>query len=118
MTEDNTLPVGNQLINAPEWSGSLWSVYAFQDNPLRGLEIGGGVFAVGDRKADFANQVDVDGYVRVDLFARYGINDNISLALNVDNLFDENYVEGVVFGPNFIQPGTPRSVFGMVRIIF
>ena len=117
VTKDNALPVGNRLINAPEWSGSLWTAYAFQDKPLRGLEIGGGVFVVGDRKADFDNRVDVDGYVRVDLFARYEINDTISLALNVDNLFDENYIEGVD-DPNFMDPGAPRSVFGTVQIKF
>ena len=115
--KDNTLPVGNQLINAPKWSGSLWTTYAFHGNPLRGLEIGGGVFVVGDRKADFANQVDVDGYARVDLFARYEVNDNISLALNVDNLFDENYIDGVN-GSNFMDPGAPRSVFGAVQVKF
>ena len=118
ITKDNTLPTGNQLINAPKWSGTLWATYAFQNNPLRGLEIGGGVFLVGDRKADFTNQVDVDGYARADLLARYEINDNISLALNVDNLFDEDYVEGVVFGPNFIEPGAPRSLFGTVQVKF
>ena len=117
VTKDNTLPVGNRLVNAPKWSGSLWATYAFQGSPLRGLEIGGGVFVVGDRKADFANQVDVDGYARVDLFARYAINDNISLALNIDNLFDENYIEGVG-GSNFMDPGAPRSVFGTVQVRF
>ena len=117
VTKDNTLPVGNQLVNAPKWSGSLWATYAFQGSPLRGLEIGGGVFVVGDRKADFANQVDIDGYARVDLFARYEISDNISLALNIDNLFDENYIEGVS-GSNFMDPGAPRSVFGTVQVRF
>ena len=117
VTKDNTLPVGNRLINAPKWSGSLWTTYAFQGNPLRGLEIGGGVFLVGDRKADFANQVNVDGYARVDLFARYEINDNISLALNVDNLFDENYIDGVDTAVR-MDPGAPRSVFGTVQVKF
>ena len=117
VTKDNTLPVGNQLINAPNWSGSLWTTYAFQDNPLRGLEVGGGVFAVGDRKADFDNRVDVDGYARVDLFARYDVNDNIGLALNIENLFDKKYVEGVS-GPSFVDVGAPRSVFGTVQVKF
>ena len=117
VTKDNALPVGNRLINAPEWSGSLWTAYAFQDKPLRGLEVGGGVFAVGDRKADFDNRVDVDGHARVDLFARYEVNDNIGLALNIENLFDKKYVEGVR-DPNFIDVGAPRSVFGTVQIRF
>ena len=117
VTKDNTLPVGNRLINAPEWSGSLWTTYAFQDNPLRGLEVGGGVFVIGDRKADFANDVDVDGHARVDLFARYEVNESINLALNIENLFDKKYVEGVD-DPNFVDVGAPRSVFGTVQIKF
>ena len=117
ITKDNALPAGNRLINAPEWSGSLWTTYAFQDNPLRGLEVGGGVFVIGDRKADFANDVDVDGHARVDLFARYEVNESINLALNIENLFDKKYVEGVD-DPNFVDVGAPRSVFGTVQIKF
>ena len=92
--------------------------YAFQDNPLRGLEVGGGLFVAGDRKADLANRVNVDAHARVDLFVRYKVNETVSLALNVDNLFDEYYVGGVYYNPNTITPGAPRSVFGTIQIEF
>ncbi len=117
ITKDNRFPVGNRLINSPDWSGSLWTTYAFQDNSLRGLELGGGLFVVGDRKADLTNRVNVDAHARVDLFARYKVNETISLALNVDNLFDENYVEGL-FSATYIEPGAPRSVFGTIQVEF
>ena len=110
ITKDNRLPVGNRLVGAPAWSGSLWTTYAFQDNPLRGLEVGGGLFVVGDRKADLANRVNVDAHARVDLFARYKVNETVNLALNVDNLFDEYYAGGLYYGE--IEPGAPRSLFG------
>lgn len=42
----------------------------------------------------------------------------LQVLYNVDNLFDENYVEGVVFGPNFIEPGAPRSLFDTVQVKF
>ena len=118
ITKDNRLPVGNRLVNAPAWSGSLWTTYAFQDNPLRGFEVGGGLFVVGGRKADLANRVNVDAHARVDLFARYKVNETVTLALNVDNLFDEYYVGGVYYNPNTITPGAPRSVFGTIQIEF
>ena len=118
ITKDNRLPVGNRLAGAPDWSGSIWTTYAFQDNPLRGLEVGGGLFAMSGRKADLANKVDADAYARVDLFTRYKVNETVSLALNVDNLFDEYYAEGLYYGSNFIVPGAPRSVFGTIQIEF
>ena len=93
ITKDNTLPVGNRLTNVPEWSGSLWAMHSFQTQSLRGLEVGGGVFVVGDRKGDFANKIGTDAYARVDLAARYEVNDNVDLAFNIDNLFDEKYAE-------------------------
>ena len=117
ITKDNRLPVGNRLVNVPQWSGSLWTTYAFQDNPLRGLEVGGGLFVAGDRKADLANRVNVDAHARVDLFARYKVNETLSLALNVDNLFDESYVKGL-FNAVSIEPGAPRSIFGTIEIKF
>ena len=118
ITKDNRLPVGNRLAGAPAWSGSIWTTYAFQDNPLRGFEVGGGLFAMSGRKADLANKVDADAYARVDLFARYKVNETLSLALNVDNLFDEYYAGGLYYGSNFIVPGAPRSLFGTIQVEF
>ena len=117
VTKDNRLPVGNRLVGAPDWSGSIWTTYAFQDNPLRGLEVGGGLFAMSGRKADFANKIDADAYARVDLFARYKVNDTLSLALKVDNLFDEFYAAGIE-DQKHIEPGPPRSIFGTIQIEF
>ena len=116
ITKDNRLPVGNRLAGAPDWSGSLWTTYAFQGNPLRGLEVGGGLFAMSGRKADLANKVDADAYARVDLFARYKVNETVSLGLKVDNLFDEYYAGGLYYGE--IEPGAPRSIFGTIEIKF
>ena len=117
VTRDNRLPVGNRLIGTPEWSGSFWAVYAFQDRPLSGLEIGGGVFAMSNRKADFANKVEAGGHERVDLLARYKVNGTVSLTLKVNNLFNEHYVQGMQ-DQKRIQPGAPRSVFGTLQMRF
>ena len=111
------LPALHRATQISQNSGSLWTTYAFQDNPLRGFEVGGGLFVAGDRKADLTNRVNVDAHARVDLFARYKVNETVSLALNVDNLFDEYYVGGLS-DPNTIPPGPPRSIFGTIEIKF
>ena len=52
--------------------------------------------AVADR-SDVGN-VDLEDYVRVDLGARYHLQDHLSLELAVHNAFDENYQEIAGYG--------------------
>src|SRR3546814_376532 len=110
ITEDNTFEVGNRLQNVPRWSGSLWSTYEIQGGTMRGLEFGGGVFAVGRREGDLDNSFEAAGYARVDAFARYRINQSLQVSLNVDNLFDTDFIEAPV-GRTQVYPGAPRTIF-------
>ena len=89
VTEDNRIAVGSGLPGAPEWSASLWSKYSVQDGPLRGLELGGGVFYVDEREASLPNNVVLPSYVRLDAFASYPLGD-ADLQLNVKNITDED----------------------------
>ncbi|MGL6341066.1 MAG: TonB-dependent siderophore receptor, partial [Waterburya sp.] len=41
VSEDNSIPVGNRLFNAPEHSASLWTTYEIQQGNLKGLGFGG-----------------------------------------------------------------------------
>lgn len=117
ITEDNTLEVGNELQNAPEWSGSLWSSYMLQGGSLSGLEIGGGIFAVGRREGDLDNSFQAPGYTRVDAFAGYRISRNLRVSLNVKNLFDKEYIEAPI-GRTQVYPGEPRSIFARLSASF
>lgn len=65
--DDNQGNVGNQLINAPRNSGSLWAQY----NLFEPLNIGAGVFAASQRELDLANTAQMPGYVRVDAMVSY-----------------------------------------------
>jgi len=49
VTEDNTIPVGNRLFNAPYNSAGLWTTYQIQEGDLEGLGFGLGFNYVGDR---------------------------------------------------------------------
>ncbi|MCC5810779.1 MAG: TonB-dependent receptor [Ectothiorhodospiraceae bacterium] len=116
ITRDNTYATGNRLPNAPRWSSSLWNIYAFQGPALRGLELGAGVFAVGSRKGDLGNTIEVPGYARVDLLARYRVNPNLRLSVNVDNLLDKHYIEAPGTTQNY--PGAPRTVYARATLSF
>ncbi|MBK1699143.1 TonB-dependent siderophore receptor [Rhodovibrio salinarum] len=117
VTEDNTIEVGNRLANVPEISGSLWSTYEFQRGSLKGFGFGGGLFAVGARKGDLENTFDVDGYVRTDATVFYNYSENIQTSLNIQNLFDVEYIEASR-GRREIHPGAPLTVMGTLSLTF
>ena len=84
---------GNTPVDAPEWSASLWSRYELTEK----LALNAGIFYQGKRFADNANTVSKNGYSRIDIGATYKtqvMGKKIDLRLNVENLFDEDYLAG------------------------
>ncbi|MGD1908472.1 MAG: TonB-dependent siderophore receptor [Leptolyngbyaceae cyanobacterium] len=114
VTEDNTTPVGNRLFGVPEHSASLWTTYEIQSGDLEGLGFGLGFNYVGEREGDLANSYRADSYFRTDSAVFYG-RDNWQLRLNVDNLFDIDYIESVsgvrTFDNNWSDSFTVRASF-------
>lgn len=78
---------GNQLANVPKNSATLWTTY----NVTPAFTVGAGAVAMDKVYGDGANTKYVPGYVRYDAMARYNINENVDLQLNVNNLSDERY---------------------------
>ena len=59
---------------------------------------------------DFDNASSaLDDYILVDWSVRYAFNDNASVFVTVDNVFDKEYIS-TAFGPDAIYPGVGRSV--------
>lgn len=118
VTEDNTIPVGNRLLNAAETSANLWTTYRIQSGDLEGLGFGLGLYYVGDRPGDLANSFTLPSYFRTDA-ALYYERDNWQASLNVRNLFDVTYFSGSsgsrTSGINF---GEPLAVVGSFSIEF
>ncbi len=111
---------GNRMPNAPHNFGSLWNTYEFQNAALRGLKLGGGVIASGQKQGDTMNDWQLPGYVTVNLLASYGLKvagKKLTLQLNANNLLDKNYYAG---SNSWSQAnvGTPRSFLGSVRLEF
>ncbi len=73
--------------NVAKNSATLWTTYDLTP----ALTIGAGAVAMDKVYGDLANTKYVPGYVRYDAMARYNVNQNIDLQLNVNNLSDERY---------------------------
>ncbi len=80
----------------------MWTTYKFGG----GWKVGGGLEGIGKRFANATNTVEIQDYQRVDALVQYETK-QYSLKLNVFNLFDEKYYEGIYSG--HVLPGTPRA---------
>jgi catecholate siderophore receptor len=78
---------GKQLPNVPKNSATLWTTYQV----LPQLTVGAGALAMDKVYGDAANTKFVPGYVRYDAMARYNVNKNVDLQLNLNNLSDKRY---------------------------
>lgn len=103
--------IGNQLVNVPENSASLWTTYTFSKGNLQGLGFGLGLFYVGERQGDLTNSFSVPSYLRLDAAVYYRIN-RLRFALNLKNLSDVRYFTPRTF--NLVYPEDPFIVEGTV----
>lgn len=96
---DDPLLEGRQNVDAPQYQLKLFTSYAFTEGGLKGLTIGGGADYQDDvpteaRSNRFLRRTDVR--TLFDLFAKYRFRmgeQDTELQLNVENLFDEEYVD-------------------------
>ena len=98
--------VGQNPGLSPSRQATLFTTYRVTDQ----WRVGGGFTAVSTNKP--ANSVTstnrAPGYVKADALVEYKINQNNTLKLNVDNLFDKVYYNTLYRG--FAAPGDERSV--------
>lgn len=87
----NDAELGNRPTQLPETTASLWANYAVQSGPLAGLGLGGGVRYLGSTFGDAANTLETPGATLADAVAFYAF-DRFRLQVNVQNVFDEEYV--------------------------
>lgn len=89
--------------NTPRYTYSLWTTYKLP----YGFKVGAGIEGVGKRYANATNTIAIPGYTRVDALVEYQATKNIGVKLNVKNLLNRKYYEGIYTG--HIVPGTPRA---------
>jgi catecholate siderophore receptor len=96
---------GNRLVLTPEFSGSIWTTYGL----AMGLRFGGGVRQTSEVFINAANTIKSPGYTLVDGLAEYEVNRNLTLRVNIYNLFNETYIRNVNNNGGRYNPGYPRS---------
>jgi iron complex outermembrane receptor protein len=105
---DRTVPTGSRILGVARHSGSLLSVYEFQEGALRGSDVGMAWTYVGDRSGESGKDFELPAYQTVDLLAHYKANDKLTLGLNLNNVFDEKYYERS-YSNYWVTPGEPRN---------
>ena len=106
-------PVSNDgtavLSYTPDKAFTAWTTYVF---PF-GLTIGGGARYSGEMKRGRDGAIGTPAFVEdywvFDAVASYAISDNLTLRLNANNLFDEDYVAGINKSGYRYSPGAPRN---------
>jgi catecholate siderophore receptor len=106
---------GDELAFTPNVFASLWLTYDVTDR----LTLGGGVQYVGDSwigRPDDALRVIKNGtygkvpdYFLVNLMASYELTENLDLRLNVDNVFNEQYLTTANWNGSWGYLGAPRT---------
>ena len=92
VTKSNNADLYKTPVQVPKHLASLWLNYRMNDGDLRGLEIGGGFRYVGSQYSDLANTSETDSYTLLDATVRYHLNENITFALDANNLLDKEYL--------------------------
>ncbi|MFW9265660.1 TonB-dependent siderophore receptor [Pseudomonas sp. NR3] len=106
---DSALPKGSDLLGIARNSGSLMGVYEFQDGALRGSDMGAAFNYVGERSGQAGSSFKLPSYSTVDLLAHYKASEDVTLGLNLNNLFDRKYYERS-YNSAWVLPGEPRNL--------
>ncbi|WP_240624599.1 TonB-dependent receptor [Aurantiacibacter odishensis] len=105
--------IGTVLQQVPHHQITAWARYDLTDR----VGLGAGVIHQSDQFASMSNDVVLPSYTRVDAAVFFEATDTLSLQLNVENLFDEDYYPSA-HGDNNIQPGAPLNASLGARLRF
>ncbi|MFQ6349333.1 TonB-dependent siderophore receptor [Pseudomonas sp. R11F] len=106
---DKAIPTGSRILGVAKRSASLLGVYEFQDGALRGSDLGAAFTYVGDRSGEAGSHFELPAYHTVDLLAHYKASEQVTVGLNLNNLFDEKYYERS-YSTYWVTPGEPRNL--------
>lgn len=98
---------GNRRANSPSHTYSLWNRYQAREGALKGFSAGLGIVRLSGRFGDVGNTYYIPSYLRFDAALGYRAKE-WDIALNVQNLADENYIRAAN-GRLSIRPGSPRD---------
>ena len=101
---------GKEVASVPNFTTSLWGRY----NISKRIGLGLGLYHQSDSFASAGNAVVVPAFTRLDAAAFLGVSRQVALQLNVENLFDRNYI-GLSSSDNNLTPANPRTLRATLR---
>jgi iron complex outermembrane receptor protein len=105
---------GERPGRVPEHMASLWADYTIPEGDFAGLGLGAGVRYIGSSYASAPNTLKIDGVVLADAAIHYRWK-SLNFALNVSNIFDEEYVASC-FSEASCFYGERRQILGSLRL--
>ncbi|HEY1792050.1 MAG TPA: TonB-dependent siderophore receptor [Opitutaceae bacterium] len=103
--------------NIAQDSANLWITW----EPGRNWKLGGGMNLMGQRYADTDNTAGVPAYAVFDAMASYRVNAHLDLQVNVKNLGNALYYNGIYYtevDENHAVPGPGRTLLVTARVRF
>jgi iron complex outermembrane receptor protein len=109
--------IGNRLKNVPRHSGRVWGKYerAVTDNSRLGF--GAGLTFTDELPGDLGNTFFLPGYAVADAMASFSYK-QVTLRVNIYNLFDNEYFHRAAFGNQGIIPGEPLRAVASIGVRF
>ncbi|MFX4236720.1 TonB-dependent siderophore receptor [Aliarcobacter butzleri] len=107
VVEDSTYE-GNELLNIPKHSSSVLLMWEDSLSLNSSYGIGTGVTYVGRKAGNYNNDFYLPDYTTVKLVSYYNVNKNLNFQLNVDNLFDKEYIASS-YDISWLTVGNPRT---------
>ena len=104
LTDSTFGDAGARLQQLPRHQFTAWNRF----DPTENIGFGIGIIHQSEQFTSFSNNVTLPSYWRVDAALYYTVNERMSVQLNVENLFDEDYYPSA-HGDNNIQPAEPFS---------
>ena len=96
---------------APRHSLKLWGKYTLAEGRAEGLWLAGGVSVFSERSRTLDGvTLTQGGYFTADAQVGYPLSDRVTLAVNVNNIFDRKYYHSVGYEDRQNYYGTPREV--------
>jgi iron complex outermembrane recepter protein len=109
--------IGKSLKNVPRQSARVWGKYELAIGDDSRLGFGGGFTYTSDLPGDLGNTFVVPGYTVSDAMAFFKYK-QLTLQVNVYNLFDNEYFHRAAFGAQGIIPGEPLRAVASIGVRF
>jgi len=108
ITKDNQGLKGKELRNVPKHSTTLLAMYEDSIFINSSYGLGGSISYVSSKQGNSQNEFKLPSYTKAGLISYYNYDKSLSFQLNIDNIFNKDYIESS-YDYSWLNPGNPRS---------